>query len=57
MPRRLPLHVERNDVKGKTYLYFRMRKGGPRIRLPDDPTSRLHRGLQCSLDRPTGGPC
>jgi integrase len=38
MPRRLPLHVERNHVKGKTYLSFRLDKG-PRIRLPDDPTS------------------
>jgi enterobacteria phage integrase len=41
MPRKLPPHVERNQVKGKTYLSFRIRKGsgGPRIRLPDDPTS------------------
>lgn len=38
MPRRLPLYVERNYVKGKTYLSFRKGKG-PRIRLPDDPTS------------------
>ena len=38
MARRLPLHVERNYVKGKTYLSFRKGKG-PRIRLPDDPTS------------------
>ena len=38
MPRRLPLHVERNHVKGHTYLYFRRAKG-PRVRLPDDPTS------------------
>ena len=40
MPRKLPLHVERNHVKGHTYLSFRNRKAnGPRIRLPDDPTS------------------
>jgi len=38
MPRRLPPHVERNHVKGKTYLSFRVGKG-TRIRLPDDPTS------------------
>ena len=38
MPRKLPLHVERNHVKGHTYLSFRRGKG-PRIRLPNDPTS------------------
>lgn len=38
MPRKLPRNVERNHVKGKTYLSFRKGKG-PRIRLPDDPTS------------------
>lgn len=38
MPRRLPPHVERNYVKGRTYLSFRRGKG-PRVRLPDDPTS------------------
>jgi len=38
MPRKLPPHVERNYVKGHTYLSFRRGKG-PRIRLPDDPTS------------------
>jgi enterobacteria phage integrase len=38
MPRKLPPHVERNHVKGKTYLSFRIGKG-PRIRLPDDPRS------------------
>src|SRR4051812_46695310 len=38
MPRRLPPHVERNLVKGHTYLSFRRGKG-PRIRLPADPTS------------------
>jgi integrase len=42
MPRRLPLHVERNHVKGKTYLSFRVGKG-PRIRLPSDPTSEEFR--------------
>jgi enterobacteria phage integrase len=43
--RKLPPHVERNHVKGKTYLSFRIRKGagGPRIRLPDDPTSQEFR--------------
>lgn len=38
MPRKLPPHVERNHVKGRTYLSYRVGKG-PRIRLPDDPTS------------------
>jgi enterobacteria phage integrase len=38
MPRKLPPYVERNYVKGHTYLSFRRGKG-PRIRLPDDPTS------------------
>jgi len=38
MARRLPLYVERNFVKGHTYLSFRKGKG-PRIRLPSDPTS------------------
>lgn len=38
MPRRLPLYVERNYVKGHTYLSFRKGKGA-RIRLPSDPTS------------------
>ena len=36
MPRKLPPHVERNHVKGKTYFSFRIGKG-PRIRLPEDP--------------------
>lgn len=38
MPRRLPPNVERNHVKGRTYLYFRLGKGR-RLRLPDDPNS------------------
>jgi integrase len=38
MPRKLPPHVERNHVKGHTYLSFRIGKG-PRIRLPSDPSS------------------
>src|ERR1700745_518318 len=38
MPRKLPPIVERNHVKGHTYLSFRIGKG-PRIRLPGDPTS------------------
>jgi len=42
MVRRLPLYVERNYVKGKTYLSFRKGKG-QRIRLPDDPTSEAFR--------------
>jgi enterobacteria phage integrase len=42
MPRRLPPNVERNCVKGHTYLSFRIGKG-PRIRLPDDPTSQEFR--------------
>lgn len=42
MPRKLPPHVERNHVKGHTYLSFRIGKG-PRIRLPSDPTSQEFR--------------
>jgi hypothetical protein len=42
MPRKLPPHVERNSVKGHTYLSFRIGKG-PRIRLPKDPTSQAFR--------------
>ncbi|TXM72899.1 tyrosine-type recombinase/integrase [Methylobacterium sp. WL12] len=38
MPRKLPPYVERNVVKGNTYLSFRRGKG-TRIRLPADPTS------------------
>lgn len=38
MPRKLPIHVERNYVKGKSYYSFRQGKG-PRTRLPDDPTT------------------
>src|SRR5450631_4633168 len=41
MPRKLPPHVERNHVKGHTYLSFRRGKG-PRVRLPKDPTSEEH---------------
>jgi integrase len=42
MPRKLPPNVERNLVKGKTYLSFRIGKGA-RIRLPDDPTTQEFR--------------
>jgi integrase len=42
MPRKLQPNVERNHVKGHTYLSFRIGKG-PRIRLPDDPTSQEFR--------------
>jgi hypothetical protein len=42
MPRKLPPHVERNHVKGRSYLSFRIGKGD-RIRLPDDPTSQEFR--------------
>ena len=42
MPRKLPLHVERNRVKGKNYYSFRKGKG-QRIRLPDDPSSEEFR--------------
>ena len=42
MPRKLPPNVERNQVKGHTYLSFRIGKG-PRIRLPSDPTSQEFR--------------
>ena len=42
MPRKLPPNVERNQVKGHTYLSFRIGKG-PRIRLPSDPASQEFR--------------
>jgi integrase len=42
MPRKLPPNVERNHVKGHTYLSFRIGKG-PRIRLPNDPASQEFR--------------
>lgn len=38
MRRRLPPNVEKNVVKGHVYLSYRVGKG-PRLRLPDDPTS------------------
>jgi enterobacteria phage integrase len=38
MPKSLPPHVDKNRVKGRTYLSFRIGKG-PRIKLPDDPSS------------------
>jgi integrase len=44
MPYSLPPHVEKNAVHGKVYFYFRIRAGnGPRIPLPDDPTSEEFR--------------
>jgi integrase len=47
--------VERNYVKGRTYLYFRNKAaGGPRTRLPDDPTTEAFRpGYNAAL---TGEP-
>jgi integrase len=49
MPRRLPPHVERNHVKGHTYLSFRIGKG-PRVRLPDDPASQeFHEAYAAAL--------
>jgi enterobacteria phage integrase len=47
MPRKLPPHVERNHVKGNTYLSFRIGKG-PRIRLPCDPSSAEFREAYAS---------
>jgi hypothetical protein len=38
MRRKLPLNVEKNLVKGRVYLSYRVGKG-PRIKLPDDPAS------------------
>lgn len=38
MRRKLPPNVERNVVKGHTYLSYRVGKG-PRIKLPSDPSS------------------
>jgi integrase len=45
MPRKLPPHVDRNHVKGHTYMSFRIKgvNGGTRIPLPDDPTSQEFR--------------
>jgi integrase len=44
MPYSLPPHVEKNAVHGKVYFYFRIRAAnGPRLRLPDDPTSQEFR--------------
>lgn len=56
MPRTLPPHVERNHVKGKTYMSFRIGKG-PRVRLPDDPTSEAFRAayLNAMLGQSTPG--
>jgi hypothetical protein len=45
MPRKLPPHCERNHVKGRTYLSFRIGKG-QRIRLPDDPTSEEFKAVR-----------
>jgi integrase len=39
MPKKLPQYVEKNLVRGYTYLSFRRGKG-PRIGLPDDPDSQ-----------------
>jgi integrase len=39
MPKKLPQYVEKNPVRGYTYLSFRRGKG-PRIRLPNDPDSQ-----------------
>jgi integrase len=42
MPRKMLPNVERNLVRGKNYYSFRIGKG-PRIRLPDDPSSEEFR--------------
>ena len=42
MPKKLPPHVDKNLVKGHTYLSFRIGQG-PRIRLPDNPNSQEFR--------------
>jgi enterobacteria phage integrase len=42
VPRKLPPNVERNRVKGHTYLSFRIGKG-PRTRLPSDPATQEFR--------------
>jgi enterobacteria phage integrase len=57
MPRKLPPNVERNQVKGHTYLSFRIGKG-PRIRLPDDPTSQEFRNAYAAAmaDEASTGP-
>lgn len=56
MPRKLPPDVERNQVKGHTYLSFRIGKG-PRIRLPDDPTSQEFReAYTAAMAGETSGP-
>lgn len=38
MPRKLPPNVDKNVIKGHVYLSYRVGKG-PRIKLPNDPTS------------------
>jgi enterobacteria phage integrase len=56
MPRKLPPNVERNHVKGHTYLSFRIGKG-PRIRLPDDPASQEFReAYTAAMAGETSGP-
>jgi integrase len=57
MPRKLPLYVERNYVKGHTYLSFRRGKGA-RIRLPSDPTSVKFRAayMAALTSQPAPGP-
>jgi len=53
----LPLFVERNHVKGRTYLYFRKGKGA-RFRLADDPRSEefaaAYRSLLIGMHRLRG---
>jgi enterobacteria phage integrase len=57
MPRKLPPNVERNQVKGHTYLSFRIGKG-QRIRLPNDPTSQEFRNAYAAAmaDEASTGP-
>ncbi|QPF88615.1 tyrosine-type recombinase/integrase [Bradyrhizobium commune] len=55
MPRKWPPHVDRNHVKGRTYLSFRIGKG-PRVKLPDDPTSQEFRDAYAAAMAGGAGP-
>jgi hypothetical protein len=48
MPRKLPLHVERNRVKGRDYYYFRIGKG-PRSPLPVYGTEAFNEAYAAAL--------
>ncbi|MFK4385827.1 tyrosine-type recombinase/integrase [Bradyrhizobium sp. USDA 223] len=56
MARRLPLYCQHHFVGKKNYIYFRRGKG-PRLRLPDDPTSEAFmQAYQAALAGSTAPP-